>query len=203
MTRDNAVIELNKLRGKDLIRLSKDYNITIFTKNGVKNKGWAGQLVENYLGLETNSSPKPDFGDWELKTTSLKRLKNGKLSVKETIAVTMISPQDVLEKEFKDSHLFQKLNRMLILSRIWKNKYEPSSEVYSVVKFDLDDDEIYNTVKEDYDYIREVIVKGGLEALSGRMGNIIQPRTKGAGHGSVSRAFYIRRPFVNQIVLGE
>jgi hypothetical protein len=32
------------------------------------------------------------------------------------------------------------------------------------------------------------------------MGQFIQPRTKGAGHGSTSRAFYARTQFISQIL---
>jgi DNA mismatch repair protein MutH len=32
------------------------------------------------------------------------------------------------------------------------------------------------------------------------MGVLVQPRTKGPGHGSVSRAFYTRAPFVARIL---
>jgi hypothetical protein len=40
----------------------------------------------------------------------------------------------------------------------------------------------------------------GFETLTGRMGKFIQPRTKGAGHGSTSRAFYARPLFLKQFI---
>jgi hypothetical protein len=49
--------------------------------------------------------------------------------------------------------------------------------------------------------VRETINSQGFEALTGRMGVFIQPRTKGAGHGSTSRAFYARVPFLKKIIL--
>ena len=52
----------------------------------------------------------------------------------------------------------------------------------------------------DYNLIRETIRSEGFSALSGRMGVLIQPRTKGPGHGSTSRAFYARTSFVRDIV---
>ena len=41
------------------------YGITVF-KDGKKNKGWAGYVIERYLGLPMNSSRAPNFGSWEL-----------------------------------------------------------------------------------------------------------------------------------------
>jgi hypothetical protein len=32
------------------------------------------------------------------------------------------------------------------------------------------------------------------------MGVLVQPRTKGAGHGSTSRAFYARKQFVAKMI---
>jgi hypothetical protein len=42
-----------------------------------------------------------------------------------------------------------------------------------------------------------------LQGLSGRMGVLIQPRTKGPGHGSTSRAFYARKEFLKRYVFQE
>src|SRR3989344_2678912 len=50
-----------------------------------------------------------------------------------------------------------------------------------------------------YDFIRNKLVKQGFEALTGKDGKWIQARTKGPGHGSVSRAFYARTSFVKKI----
>ncbi|MFB2968172.1 hypothetical protein ACE1CD_04315 [Aerosakkonema sp. BLCC-F183] len=36
--------------------------------------------------------------------------------------------------------------------------------------------------------------------LTGKMGVLVQPRTKGAGYGSTSRAFYARKQFVSLII---
>lgn len=48
--------------------------------------------------------------------------------------------------------------------------------------------------------MREAIRTRGFTALTGAMGVLVQPRTKGAGHGSTSRAFYARPIFVAHII---
>ncbi len=202
MERQQAYKLLQQLRGKDLRKLAEKYEITIF-KGGKKNKGWAGHVVEHYLGLPINSAQSPNFGSWELKTISLKRLKNGSLTIKETMAITMIDPFNVKNTPFEESHLLSKMKKILLLSRIWEGIEEPSSIVFGVHTFDLGNKEIYNQVKEDYELVRKTIIENGFEALTGKMGVFIQPRTKGRGHGSTTRAFYARVPFLKKIILLE
>ena len=57
-------------------------------------------------------------------------------------------------------------------------------------------------VKNDYNLVRETLLNPmlGFDALTGSMGKYIQPRTKGAGHGSTSRAFYARPLFLRQFI---
>ncbi len=200
MERQKAYEMLLKLKGKDLRALADKYEITVF-RNGKKNKGWAGHVIEHYLGLPINSAQSPNFGSWELKTVSLKRLKNGNLTIKETMAITMIDPFNIRNTPFEESHLLAKMKKILMLSRIWEGQDELSSIVYGVHTFDIGNQGIYNQIKEDYELVRETIINKGFEALSGSMGVYIQPRTKGAGHGSTSRAFYARVPFLKKIIL--
>uniref|UniRef100_A0A7V3E5Q4 DNA mismatch repair MutH/Type II restriction enzyme Sau3AI domain-containing protein n=1 Tax=Ignavibacterium album TaxID=591197 RepID=A0A7V3E5Q4_9BACT len=199
MERLEAVTKLQQLKGQDLRELADNFGITVF-KDNKKNKGWAGQVVERYLGLPLNSSQSPNFGSWELKTISLKRLRNDTLTVKETMAITMIDPINVVNTDFENSHLLMKMKKILILSRIWEDKSEPSSIVYGIHTFDIGDTEIYNQVKNDYELVRDTIINLGFEALTGKMGVFVQPRTKGAGHGSTSRAFYARVTFLKKLI---
>jgi hypothetical protein len=45
--------------------------------------------------------------------------------------------------------------------------------------------------------------QNGFELLTGKMGKYIQPRTKGSGHGSTSRAFYARTSFLKKLLSVE
>ena len=56
---------------------------------------------------------------------------------------------------------------------------------------------MYENVKKDYDLVRNTLLdqSKGFNYLSGKMGVFIQPRTKGAGHGSISRAFMLEPNF--------
>lgn len=199
MERQEALKNISKLIGQDLRQLADRLGVTV-RKNDRPNKGWAGHVIERYLGLPLNSAQSPNFGSWELKVVPLRYRKDGHLTVKETMAITMIDPYEVVAKEFKDSHLFNKLQKILIVSRIFENKEETSAILHNVTEFDLDNPEIYEQVKADYDLVRDTIIEKGFSALTGRMGVLVQPRTKGPGHGSTSRAFYARTRFVKKLL---
>src|SRR5258705_13570178 len=119
LPRAEALRRIRLLSGKDLRPLADEYRVTVW-KNGHKNKGWAGQIIEQYLGLPQNSLQAPDFGSWELKVVPLARNAGGELRVKEAMAITMIEPTEVLANRFADSHLYDKLRSLIVVARIFE-----------------------------------------------------------------------------------
>ncbi|MDO8682069.1 MAG: MutH/Sau3AI family endonuclease [Armatimonadota bacterium] len=199
MDRTEATARLSQLIGADLRQMADYYGITVWKQEKI-NKGWAGHVIERCLGLPLNSSRAPNFGSWELKLISLKRTSGGNLKVKETMAITMIDPVEVMAKEFEESHLYNKLRKALIVARVFESCLEDHSIIHSVSDFDLDKHEVFELVKDDYNIVRQTLITSGFEALTGRMGKLVQPRTKGQGHGTTSRAFYARTHFVAHII---
>jgi DNA mismatch repair protein MutH len=200
MERLEAIEKIKLLVGRDLRPLADELEVTVW-KGDKKNKGWFGHVIERYLGLPINSSQSPNFGSWELKVVSLKRAKRtNDLLVKETMAITMIDPYNVARTPFEESHLLAKMRKAVIVARVFENIQETSSLLHSVTDFDLGDTEIYEQVKADYELVQKAINVTGFQSLTGAMGKLVQPRTKGAGHGSTSRAFYARTGFVAEII---
>jgi DNA mismatch repair endonuclease MutH len=199
LPRAEALRRIKLLSGRDLRPLAEQYGVTVW-KNGHKNKGWAGQVIEQYLGLPQNSLQAPDFGSWELKVVPLARAADGTLRVKESMAITMIEPAEIVANKFEDSHLYDKLRSLIVVARIFENVEDTSSTLHSAAEFDLDNPSIRKQVEADYEAIREIIRLHGLEALTGDTGKYVQARTKGRGHGSTSRAFYARALFVAHIL---
>jgi len=113
----------------------------------------------------------------------------------------MIDPVNVCQKEFEDSHLLAKLKKAIVITRIVGDSVDDPSYIHSIVEFNLQG-ELYNAVKADYDFVRDVLFdpRKGFGALTGEMGHYIQPRTKGAGHGSTSRAFYERPRLLKKFI---
>ena len=200
MERNIALQKLQALRGQDLHHLAQKYEITV-NKNGKVNKGWAGHVIERFLGLPMNSAQSPNFGSWELKSIPLNKKKNGALRFKETMAITMIDEYHIKHTTFEDSHLLSKLKKFVCVARIVGNTYDEPTFIHSIVPFDLTN-ELYEAVRADYNLVRDCLLDParGFEVLTGAMGQYIQPRTKGAGHGSTSRAFYARPLFLAQFI---
>src|SRR5712691_1451777 len=199
LDRKEGVRRINLLAGKDLRPMADQYRIPVW-KNGHENKGWAGLVIEHYLGLPQNSRQEPDFPGWELKVVSLRKDADGKLRVKESMAITMLEPAEVISNPFEHSHLYDKLRSVVVVSRIYESAQELHSLLHAAAEFDLDNPKIHEQVKDDYETIRHRIRASGIDSVTGDLGKLVQARTKGRGHGSTTRAFYARSIFVAHIL---
>lgn len=67
LDREDAIIKLKELVGKDLRPLASKFGVTVFTDeihHKGRNKGWAGQVLERYIGLGINNVQAPQW--WEV-----------------------------------------------------------------------------------------------------------------------------------------
>jgi DNA mismatch repair protein MutH len=198
ITRPQAIANPNKYIGKDLMELAHERGITTF-KDGKQNKGWKGLVSELLAGLNNNNMKAPNGLTFELKTVSFYHVK-GILVPKETMAITMINPEELVQQSFYDSHCWHKLKVLILCAIMWHGKHARKAELLKVVPFDFSKtDAITLQIKADYDFIRNKLIKHGFESLTGKDGVLIQARTKGAGHGSISRAFYAKKELVKRI----
>jgi len=198
VTRTNAIKNLKKYIGQDLTKLAKKFNITVY-KDGKQNKGWKGLLLERLAGLESNVSKAPNGLSYELKSVAFYYVKD-KLEPKETMAITMINPQELKENDFFQSHCWAKLKSIVFCAVMWHGKNSKKAELLKVESLDfLEDDNLIKEIKADYDFIRKKLIEQGFNKLTGKDGKWIQARTKGPGHGSISRAFYARKELVKKI----
>src|ERR1700738_4517866 len=111
------------------------------------------------------------------------------------MAITMLEPTEVLASRFEDSHLYDKLRSMVVVSRIYESPEEVHSILHAAAQFDLDTPKIREQVADDYETIRTQIRKQGIDSVTGDLGKLVQARTKGRGHGSTTKAFYARPIF--------
>jgi DNA mismatch repair protein MutH len=198
VTRTTAIKNLKKNIGKDLRQLAKEHGITTY-ETGKQNKGWKGLVLERLAGLQTNVSKAPNGLSWELKSVSFHHVK-GVYVPKETMAITMINPDELKKDEFFESHCWAKLKAIIFCAVEWHGKNSEEAELMKVANLDFaETDELIREIKADYDFIRNKLITKGFKALTGKDGKWIQARTKGAGHGSISRAFYARTSLVKKI----
>ena len=161
------------------------------------NKGLPGLLLETLTGIPHTSNCL-DCSDGELKTFPVKRLRNGQLVPKETVAVTMLSVDDLRTCDFEQSKCFKKMSRMLMVPY-----YREGDQIQFMAPrlIDLSLPEfaaLRLALKNDYDAIRTAFLADGM--LTSTTGALLQNRTKGAGHGSTSRAYYLRPEFMKKNV---
>jgi len=198
VTRTVAINNLKKYIGKDLRALALQHGITTF-ETGKQNKGWKGLVLERLAGLETNVSKAPNGLTYELKSVSFHNKKE-LLVPKETMAITMINPEELKSHSFFESHCWAKLKTIVFCAVMWHGQNAEKSELIKVASLDFaEDDELIKEIKADYDFIRHKLITEGFASLTGKDGKWIQARTKGAGHGSTSRAFYARTSLVKKI----
>jgi len=198
ITRQVAIENLKKHIGQDLRGLALRHGITTY-ETGKQNKGWKGLVLERLAGLETNISKAPNGLTYELKSVSFHNKKDI-LVPKETMAITMINPDELKVHSFFESHCWAKLKTIIFCAVMWYGKNAEKSELIKVTSLDFaETDELILEIKADYDLIRRKLITKGFKALTGKDGKWIQARTKGAGHGSTSRAFYARTSLVKKI----
>ena len=198
ITRATAIKNLNKYVGKDLRELALKHGITTY-ETGKQNKGWKGLVLERLAGLQTNVSKAPNGLTYELKSVAFHYVKDV-LVPKETMAITMINPEELKQHSFFESHCWSKLKTIVFCAVLWNGQNSEDGTLLKVTSLDFtEDDELILEIKADYDFIRNKLIKDGFEALPGADGKWIQARTKGAGHGSTSRAFYARTGLVKKI----
>lgn len=198
VTRATAIANLTAYVGRDLRTLAAEHGITSYD-TGRQNKGWKGLILERLAGLENSNTNAPNGLTFELKSVSFHYV-NGALAPKETMAITMINPAELREHSFFESHCWAKLKTIVFCAVMWHGKNSQNAELLKVTSLDFSEtDDLISEIQADYELIRKKLIEHGFQSLTGSDGKWIQARTKGAGHGSTSRAFYARTPLVKKI----
>ena len=199
VTRVIAIKNLEKFVGQNLAELAVKYGVTTY-KDGKQNKGWKGLTLEHLAGLSNDNKQAPNGLGFELKSTAFYKVKD-EWRPKETFAITMINPTVLQATPFFKSHCWDKLKSLVYCAVTWNGKHNEKAELLKVQSFDfLESDTLIKEIENDYEFIRNKLITQGFSALTGKDGKWIQARTKGAGHGSTSRAFYARKELIKEII---
>ena len=136
MTTDDTLFPYDKSSKESILHYASDLRgSTLREKTGVQeiadirqNKGSFGSAIERYyFKLGTNSNSEPDFKEAgiELKTTPLKRNKDGRIVSKERLVIGMIDYMQVVNETFETSHLLEKADDILLISYLWEPDVDP------------------------------------------------------------------------------
>lgn len=111
-----------------------------------RNKGNLGQLIEEkYFHYKCNSDERPDFHEAgvELKVTPYKKNKNGTVSAKERLILTMIDYNKVVNETFYHSHLWKKSRLILLVYYLYVD------QIKSNLDYEIDYAQLFTPPKED------------------------------------------------------
>ena len=129
-----------------------------------------------------------------MKSFPLKRLQDGSLVPKETIAVTMLIRDELRERSFKETRCYKKLSRCLYVP------YYREGEEVELLEATLisSDSGCFYQLEEDYEEIRKEFLEKNL--LKSAVGKLLQTRPKG-DRNTNRRAYYLRTEFAKSYIL--
>ena len=165
-----------------------------------KDKGKPGSFLESITGIP-KSSACLDCSDGEVKTFPVKRLKNGQVVPKETIAVTMLNQTNLAEHSFAESKCYNKMKKILFVPYFREN-----DDITFLSPTIIEDNgpnmtPLYEVFRDDYELIRQHFIETGTLSDTSSIGKYLQNRTKGAGGDAPkTRAFYLRQSFMTEHV---
>jgi DNA mismatch repair protein MutH len=199
-----------QLKGKTL----REVCSSDILKHKYSGKGNFGQVLEKfYFGYEPNSNAEADFFEagMELKSTPLKRLKNGEYRSKERLVLNIINYLEVVNQQFETSDFWKKNATLLLIFYLHQANYDLLDYVIKLVdawNYPTTDLEI---IKKDWRLIKQKIEDGKAHELSEGDTFYLGACTKGANASSTrnqpfsnvpakQRAYSLKQGYVNHII---
>lgn len=135
-----------------------------------KRKGGLGELIEErFFHYAANNDARADFHEAgvELKVTPYKINKNNSISAKERLILTMIDYFGVPEETFRNSHMWQKAQLILLIYYLYQKEVESRLD-YKIgyVKLFSPPEEDVKIIEEDFYKIQAKIKAGKAHELS-------------------------------------
>lgn len=206
----SAVLErLNAiLPARSLSDLAAHHGVTV-EKEGRVNKGWVGITIERAANLQAGNRAKRDGEDFELKSTHVAWVGN-RWEPQESIKVTQLNPQRILEEEFETSTLWNKLQRLIVVGCEYQSPREGRAVLIRGV--DVDDPELRTAVQQFWEDVRYTVSTGEIVSVHnlGTSEDFIQLRPTGdgrlastcpiTGERFPARAFYLTKRFIRRIL---
>lgn len=135
-----------------------------------KRKGGLGELIEErYFHYPANNDARPDFekAGVELKVTPYKINRNGSISAKERLILTMIDYHTVVTEEFQNSHMWQKARLILLVYYLYKKEIKNRLDYrIGYVKLFSPPEQDVKIIEHDFYVIKEKIKAGKAHELS-------------------------------------
>jgi DNA mismatch repair protein MutH len=170
------------------------------TPSSPQTKGIVGRVFEASFGIPQNSIPGPDFpgAGIELKSVPI-LIADAEPRAKERISIAMIDFAALAFQSWETADVRKKLDRMLMIFYGWE-PLQPIARFKTLAAGIWSPDaSTIQTIKADWETIRDLVVSGRRTEVSESLSSILGAATKGTGHGSISRAWSLKQPFVSWV----
>lgn len=161
------ICDEDDMRKVAVVRETENYEVKHENK---KRKGGLGELVEErYFHYQSNNDARPDFdkAGVELKVTPYKINKNGSISAKERLILTMIDYCSVVNESFEESHMWAKARLILLVYYLYRQEIKNRLD-YKIdyVQLFSPPEEDMKIIEHDFNVIKDKICAGKAHELS-------------------------------------
>lgn len=199
------------LAGRSLGQVAADADIALPTSRA-SDKGWAGQLIERYLGASAASQPEPDFLSLgiELKTIPVNR--HGRAGESTFVCMAPLNAASGLR--WHDCTVRRKLKRVLWVPLEADPEIPPRHSRVGNAFLWSPSPQQARVLEQDWRELMDVLSFGEFDQVNARQGEYLQVRPKAASAASLARAtladgnsgytlprgFYLRARFTNVLL---
>ncbi len=167
---DKTDPESIKAYAQELIGKSLYESISIdLSEVNTTNKGNLGQIIEDfYFHYNPNSNKGPDFleAGVELKTSPLKKLKNGSFVSKERLVLNIINYDEMYEETWEQSSFLSKNKLLLLMLYLWEEDKGILDYIFKLADLWEFPEQDLKIIKDDWMKIFQKIDDGKAHELS-------------------------------------
>jgi DNA mismatch repair protein MutH len=166
--------------------------------SSARTKGTVGRIFETAFGIPANSVPGPDFpsAGIELKSVPIQVIR-GESRAKERISVGMIDFQRLASETWDTATVRRKLDHLLLIFYGWE-PLQPIARFQTLCAgIWRPDESTLSGIRSDWETIANLARGGRRDEVSESLTSILGAATKGRGHGSTTRAWSLKQPFVS------
>lgn len=146
---------------------AEDYKVSYENKS---RKGGLGEIIEErYFHYKADNISKADFpeAEVELKVTPYKINKNGSVSAKERLIISMINYMNIIDMNFYNSNAWEKLKNILLVYYLWEPDIEDRLDyLINFVYMLTPEGEDLKIIENDFYKIRQKVIDGKAHELS-------------------------------------
>ena len=195
---DEIENEARWLEGRRVAEIDTSPDLLLLSS--ASTKAVVGHAVESYFQIKPNPRHEPDFvgAGIELKSVPIQRTKV-EARAKERVSLGMIDWSSLRSETWATASARQKLERLLLVFYEWIPLRPMGQFQILAARIWTPDPVTLEAIEHDWSTIRELEIRGRREEVSESLTKLLGAATKGPGHGSTSRAWSLKQPFVGWI----